>query len=228
MANRTIGDAIADTARFMSMVNGQNMTPYSDDAAIMFLKNAHVLIKDESEWDEMILWRTRTLDGVTGKITELITDTQDWKEITRVYHESMRTPLAKLTSYVNPLTSTLMFGYRGLDPASDAQGLEGTGRYLVQFYPETLTGRVMFQIQRSIAWTERDAVLPIDYYWHVYLAAHMWACQDGTNPVQIQNLAQLLKTRKDQVMSKENSRPLSSQPNQLIPNDWWEADAPYA
>lgn len=226
MADSTIGDAVADIARFMGMVNGQNMTPYSDDAAVMFLKRAHSLIKDESEWDEMIVWRSRTLDGTTGKITELITDTTDWKEIVRVYHESMRTPLVKLTSQINPITSTLMWGYRGLDPASDASG--SAGRYLVQFYPETMTGRVMFQIARSIDWTNRETILPIDYDWHVYLAAHMWACQDGTNPVQIDNLSKLLKTRKDQIMSKENSRPTSMQPNQLIPNDWWEADAPYA
>jgi hypothetical protein len=226
MADSTVEDAIADVARFMGMVNSQNMTPYSDDACIMYLKRAHNFIKDQSEWDEMLLWRTRTLDGTTGKITELITDTLDWKDVLRVYHESMQTPLAKLSSYVNPLTSTLLFGYRGLDPASD--NTASAGKYLVQFYPETLTGQVLFQIRRGIDWTSRDTVLPIDYDWHVYLAAHMWACQDGTNPVQISNLSDLLRTRKDQIMSKENSRPLQAQPNQLIPNDWWEADAPYS
>lgn len=226
MADSTVGDAIADVARFMGMVNGQNMTPYSDDACTMFLKRAHALIKDESEWSEMIVWYTRTLDGTTGKITELIPSVTDWKEIVRIYHESMQTPLAILSSYANPLTSTLLFGYRGLDPASD--NATSAGRYLVQFYPATLTGRVLFQIARSIDWTDRDTVLPIDYDWHVYLAAHMWACQDGTNPVQIANLENLLRTRKDQVMAKENSRPSFSQPNQMIPNDWWEAEAPYS
>ncbi len=109
MADSTVGDAIGDIARFMGMVNGQGMTPYSDDAAVMFLKRAHNLIKDESEFDEMTLWRTRTLDGTLGLITELITDTQDWKDIIRVYHESQTTPMAKLSSYVNPLTSSLLF-----------------------------------------------------------------------------------------------------------------------
>lgn len=226
MTDSTVGDAIADVARFMGMVDGQNMTPYSDDACVMFLKRAHNLIKDESNWDEMILWRMRTLDGVTGKVTELITDTRDWKQVRRVYHESMQTPLARLTGYINPLTSTLMFGYRGLDPASDATGVGG--RYLIQFYPLTLTGQVLFQLTRSIDWTDRDTILPIDYDWHVYLAAHIWANQDGTNPVQIDNLARLVKTRRDQMMAHENARPSSTQPNQLIPNDWWEADAPYA
>ncbi len=226
MADSTVGDAVADVARFMGMVNGQGMTPYSDDACIMYLKRAHRLIADESEWDEMVLWRVRTLDGVSGKVTELIEDTRDWKDIKRIYHESMQTAMAKLSSFVNPLTSTLMFGYRGIDPASDVSG--AGGRYLVQFYPETLQGRVLFQIKRSIDWTSRETVLPIDYDWHVYQAAHIWACQDGTNPVQIQNLAQLLEARRGQVMERENSRPVQAQPNQLMPNDWWEADAPYA
>lgn len=226
MADSTVGDAIRDVARFMGMVNGQNMTPYSDDACIMFLKRAHNMIKESSENDEMVLWRIRTLDGTTGKITELITDTADWKDIFRVYHESMQTPMGKLSSYANPLTSTLLFGYRGLDPASDAGG--NGGKYLVQFYPATLQGRVLFHIHRSIDWTDRETILPIDYDWHVYAAAHMWACQDGTNPVQIDNLAKLVKERQAQIMAKENSRPVIGQPNQLMPNDWWEADAPYA
>lgn len=225
MVDSTIGDAITDIARHMGMVNGQNMTPYSDDTCLMYLRRAHKLIKDESEWDEMILWRERTLDGSTGKITQLITDTTDWKDVKRVYHESMQTPLPRISSYVNPLTSTLQWGYRGLDPASDNTG---EGKYLIQFYPATLTGRVLIQLDRSIDWTNRETILPIDYDWHVYLAAHMWAAQDGTNPVQIANLKDLLQTRKDQIMDKENSRPVSTQPNQLIPNDWWEADAPYA
>lgn len=225
MTDTTVGDAIEAVASFMGMVNGQDMTPYSDDKVAMFLRRAHVIIRDSAEWDEMVLWRTRTLDGTTGKITELITDTKDWKNIIRVYHESMQTPLAKLTSYINPLTSTLMFGYRGLDPASDNSA--GDGRYLVQFYPETLTGRVLFQLRRIVDWTDRDEIIPIDWDWHVYLAGHIWACQDGTNPVQIDNLNKLMTDRKDRIMAKQNSRPVSSQPNQLIPNDWWEADAPY-
>lgn len=226
MTDRTLGDAITEVARFMGMVNGQNMTPYSDDACIMYLKKAHNLIKGSAEWDEMVLWRECTLDGTTGKITELITDTQDWKDVIRVYHESMQTPMAKLSSYINPLTSTLLFGYRGLDPASDNTASDG--KYLVQFYPATLTGRVLFQIRRLVDWTERDTVIPINFDWHVYLAAHMWACQDGTNPIQIQNLASLIQTSKDQVMDSENSRPVNSQPNQIYPNDWWENDAPYS
>ena len=221
MADSTVGDAIADVARFMGMVNGQNMTPYSDDACIMFLKRAHSLIKDESEWDEMVVWKDRTLDGTTGKVTELITDTNDWKDIIRVYHEASMTPIPKATSYNNPLTTTTLYGYRGLDPASDNTS---TGRYLIQFYPASLTGRVLLQIRRKIDWTDRETVIPIDYDWHVYLAAHMWASQDGTNPVQIQNLSELLQTRKGQVMAKENSRGLYSQPNQYIPLEWWESD----
>lgn len=226
MANRTIDDAIVDVARFMSLVSAPGMTPYSDDAAVMFLRYAHEHIRDVSDWDEMTLWRTRTLDGVTGLITVLIDDTQDWKDIDRIYHESMQTPMAKLSTYANPLTSTLLFGYRGLDPASD--NTIGDGRYLVQFYPATLQGQVLFQLARTIDFTDRDTVLPIDYSWHVFKAAHMWACQDGTNPVQIDNLAKLLHERENVVMSKENSRPVNAQPNQLMPNDWWEADAPYS
>jgi hypothetical protein len=202
------------------------MTPYSTDGVVSYLDAAHALIKKEHEWAEMVRWVTRTLDGSTGKVTQLITNTKNWKSIRRVYHDSMQTPLALLSSYTNPSTSTLLFGYRGLAPEDD--NTVGDGRYLVNFYPVTLTGTVLFQIDREIDWSDEDAVVPIDFWLHVFYACWMWACDDGTNPVQVDKYAKLMRTRMQQVTASEASRPSFTQPNQLIPNDWWEQDAPYS
>src|SRR5262245_23540849 len=137
----TMRDAINQVVRNMSLVNGVNMTPYSEETVASYIAAAHEHIIKEHEWAEMNVWRQRTLDGVTGKITELITDTLDWKDIRRIYHEMYQTPVGLLSSYVNPLTSSLLLGYRGLPPEEDNS--TGSGRYLVGFYPPTLTGQVM-------------------------------------------------------------------------------------
>lgn len=225
MAQSTVRDAIVQVARHLSLVPGTNMTPYSEDTILAYIIQAHELIVDENDWDEMTVWRTRTLDGTNGLITVLIEDVTDWKKIKRIYHDAYQTPLPRLSSYINPLTSTLLNGYRGLPPEEDN---DGDGRYLVRFYPATLTGNVLFQIEREIDFTDDTTILPIDWWLHVYYASWLYACDDGTNSVQIDKYSQLMKKRMNQVTAKENSRHSFAQPNQLIPNDWWESDAPYS
>jgi hypothetical protein len=212
----------------MSLVNGVNMTPYSEETVSSYIIAAHEEIVKEHEWSEMTVWRQRTLDGATGKVTELITDTKDWKNIRRIYHEMYQTPVGLLSSYVNPLSSTLLFGYRGLPPEED--NISSSGRYLVMFYPNTISGKVMFNIDRSIDFTvDPDLlILPIDWWLHVYMASWMYACDDGTNPAQIDKYDKLSSKRMRQITSRESSRPSYMQPNQMIPNDWWESDAPYS
>lgn len=225
MPQSTVREAITQVARNMGLVDGQAMTPYSDDTVLAKIIAAHELIKAEHEWSEMVVWRTRTLDGTLGLITQLITDVTDWKKIRRVYHEAYQTPLALLPSYINPTTSSLMNGYRGLPPEEDNTTV---GRYLVKFYPATLTGTVLFELERAIDFTNDDTILPIDWWLHVHYASWMYAVDDGTNPGQADMYMQLSQKRMRQMTAMENSRPSFSQPNQLIPNDWWEADAPYS
>lgn len=226
MPYETVGEAIAEIARRCNFTNAPDMTPYSDDLAMSFLQSAHEDLIDEHEWDEVIYWQQRTLNGTTGLVTQLITGCKDWKKIKRIYHESQQTPLALLSSYTNPLTSTLLYGYRSVDPALEQTG--DNGRYLVQFYPLTLTGQVLFQIERTYDFTNRDTVLPIDWWYHVYMACWQWATSDMGNVAQATMYAGLMKRRMSQIMDKESSRPSQQQPNQMVPNEWFEQDAPYS
>lgn len=219
----TIGEAVEQVARNMSLVNGENMTPYSPELIVSYLARAHEHIVDEGEWSEMVLWYQRTLDGTTGKITQTIPCT-DWKRIKRVYHEAFMTPLPLLSSYANPVAVVNLMGYRGLPTEED---LTGANRYLIMFYPATLQGTVLFQIEKQIEWTNMDYVLPIDWWLHVDMASWLYAMDDGTNPAQQSKYETSFNLRMKQVMAKENSRPVLLQPNQVIPNEWFEADAPY-
>jgi hypothetical protein len=224
MPYETLGEAVDQVARHMSMVNGENMTPYSPELIVSYLNRAHAHIMSEAEWGEMVLWYQRTLDGSTGKITETI-PCKDWKKIRRVYHESLITPLPVLSSYANPLASTLLLGTRAIPRGED---LTGNNRYLLYFYPLTLEGQVLFNIERTVDWTNMDEVLPIDWWLHVDFASWLYAADDGTNPVQLSKYETSFNLRMKQVMAEENSRPVLLQPNQVIPNEWFEQDAPYA
>lgn len=227
MPQRTLRDAVTQVARNMSLTDGVNMTPYSDTTIVSYLIAAHQHILGEAEWSEMMVWRPRVLDGVSGLVTELITDTDDWKDVARIYHELYQTPMPVISSYTNPIFSTsLMQGYRGLPPEEDNQ--TDAGKYLVRFYPYNLTGNVLFQMHRKIDWTLDEAVIPIDWWTHVYIASWMYAADDGTNPAQLDKYMKLGQKRLGQVMAMENSRPTTHSPGSIMPTQWWEEDAPYS
>ena len=226
MPQRTVRDAITQVARNVSLVNGVNMTPYSDDTVLGYLIAAHEHINAEHEWAEMMVWRTRTLDGVAGLITVLITDTDNWKDVVRIYHELYQTPMPVLTSYINPIyQSALLQGYRGIPPEEDNVG---TGKYLVKFYPAELTGNVLFQLRRQVDFEDDTTIIPIDWWMHVYFASWMYAVDDGTNPAQIDKYLKLADKRMKQITALENSRPSPSTPGSILPSQWWEDDAPYS
>ena len=224
MPYSTIEEAITQTTRNMSLVNAASMTPYSDDLVMSYLHGAHMAIRDDQPWDELNIAHTRTLDGTTGKITEKITEVTDWKDIIRVYHESSQQPLGKVTRWSNPLISSTLVGFRGMSKVEDP---DSGGRYLVQFFPLTLTGQVLFQSQLSIDWDSRDTELPIDWWLHVYHASWQFALDDGTNPGQIKKYETLFNDRLKSVKNKENKFPVSLDPYQAIPNVWTESDDPY-
>jgi hypothetical protein len=224
MPYETLGEAVEQVARNMSLINSEGVTPYSPELIVSYLNRAYEHIKDEQEWGELTQWYQRTLDGATGRVTVALPCT-DWKKIIRVYHESLVTPLPVLSSYANPLASTLLLGYRPIPRGDD---LTGDTRYLLLFYPLTLEGDVLFNIELTLDWTDMDMVLPIDWWLHVDHASWQYALDDGTNPGQVSKYEGLFNKRMSQVKSKENSRPVLLQPNQVVPNEWFEQDAPYS
>lgn len=223
----TVRDAITETARAVGLTNAQGMTPYSDELVLSYLAGTHVLIRDATEWSELSETFIRTLDGSTGRITQTITGVTDWKRIRRIYQEGFQTPLPMLTTYLNPLESSLLLGYTPIPRQDDLQP-PATGRYLVQFQPLTSTSRVLLQVDREVDWSDEDQVLPIDFWLHVWGAAMMWGAADAANESQLAQNTRLFDARMKQVKARENSRPSFSNPNQLQPNDWWEQGAPYA
>lgn len=223
MAFRTVQEAIDQVARNMSLVNAANVTPYSPELILSYLQLAHEMIIDEQEWDEVRADFIRTLDGTTGRITVGISTVDNYKDIKRVYHESSSTPLPVLTTYNNPLIATSIHGIRGIPRSDDP----GPNKKLIQFYPLVLTGQVLFQADQTFDLTNLELELPIDWWLHVLHASWQFALDDGTNPGQIAKYEGLFNERMKQVKTKENSRPVSLDPYQSIPDIWVDSDDPY-
>jgi hypothetical protein len=225
MAFVTVDDAIREVALGMSMVNGQGMTPYSDDLIISLLQQANEFIRLEQVWSENTLTFNRTLDGTTGRITVGIpsTSVSDPKKIFRVYHESSMKPAPKLSGYVNTDIATQAFGYTLLSSADDP----GPQKLLIQWFPITLTGDVIYVAKANWDFTNRDLEVPISFWLHVYRALWSYAVNDGTNPAQMDAYKSNYNEMLVRVKEEENARPISMDPYNAIPDNWIESDDIY-
>lgn len=224
MAYRTVADAIIEVARNVSLVNGQGMTPYSDDLIVSLLAQAHDFIINEPQiWPSAAVTFTRVLDGVTGRITQGIPTVANPSDVNRVYHESSMKPLPLVSGYANPLIATSPRGYSLLPTVDDP----GPNFLLLQFYPVTLTGNVLIVAKETYDFTDRELVIPIDFWSHVWRASYQYAINDGTNPAQIESFGNNYNDKLRLVKAKINSRPVSMDPYAAYPDLWTESDDPY-
>lgn len=225
MADSTVADAIVEVAQQISLVNGQGMTPYSDDLITSLLVSANQFIVKEQIWDETILTYIRTLDGVTGRITVGIPSTEvaNPLQIITVFHESSIKPLPRISARTNPLIATAMYGYTLLSSVQDP----GPQKLLLQFSPLTLTGNILFKAKATYNMRDRDTVIPIDYWLHIWRACWQYALNDGTNPGQIDGFKDNYNNTLMLVKDAQNNLPISEDPYRLIADTWWESDDPY-
>src|SRR5882762_4569188 len=224
MAYETVNDAIVVVARGMSLVNAAGMTPYSQDAIVDLLQKAHSFIIKEQEWQETKIVHTRTLDGVTGKFTQGITEVKDWKKVIRVYHESSMKPLPLVTNYSNPLISTTLIGYRGLTRPEDA----GPNYLLLQFFPLILTGQVLLHSKLTYDFSSSlTQVIPIDFWLHVHRALWEYSTTDGTNSLEVDKHKNNYNECLAQVKDAENSRPISQDPYAAMRGSCVDSSDPY-
>jgi len=225
MADSTVSDAIVEIAQQISLVNGNGMTPYSDDLIVSLLVSSHRFIMLEQVWDEGILTYTRTLDGTTGRITVGVPSTEisDPKQIFTVFHEASIKPLPRTSARTNPLIATAMYGYSFIPSAQDP----GPQKLLLQFSPLTLTGSIFFKAKANYNFRNRDLVIPIDYWLHVWRACWAYALNDGTNPGQIDGFKDNYNNTLALVKDAQNQLPISEDPYRLTADTWWESDDPY-
>lgn len=225
----TVAEAVVQVARNLSLVSGNNVQPYSGEQIVGYLEGAHQLIIDtdpQLEFPDLMQSYTRTLDGVTGFITQTVPDTVGAitsARIKRVYSDSQNRPLPLLSNYNNPLVTSFPYGFRLLGAAEE---VAAGGKYLIQVFPITLGGQIQIQLEVDFDLSDPKTVIPIDWWLHVYHASWQYAADDGTNQLQIEKYKNLYNERFNQVKARLLTAPISLDPLNTIPNQWSEYDSP--
>lgn len=218
----TVAEAIVKVARNMSLIEGQNMSPYSDDQISQYLSNAHDMLTSKYTWPELTASFQKTLDGSTGKVTVAFTAANgitDYKQIKHIWSENVLRELPQISGVVNPLQQSSVIGYTILNITEDP-----TKQYLFKIQPITWTGQIMIQANLKADFSDPTTVIPIDDLLHIWIATWMYAEDDATNPAQAEKYLKLWEDRIKDVRSNVNTGPYALNPFNGPLDQWFMLD----
>lgn len=216
----TVSEAIVKVARNMSLVEGANMSPYSDDQIAQYLGNANLMLMEKGDWPELEVTATKTLDGTTGKATVAFTSADKfttYRRIKGVYCQGMRGKVPMLTGYNNPLLAGPEIAWSPTNIVDDPNQ-----QYIVRMSPVTMTGNIAIIYNATADFSDGDTVIPIDSLLHEWIATWMWAEDDGTNPGQAEKYLNLWQDRLKDIQANINAGPVSLVPFNGPTDQWWE------
>lgn len=218
----TVAEAIVKVALNMSLINGTNMSPYSDDQIGNYLSNAHDMLTSKYVWPELISTFTKTLDGTTGKVTVAFTTADgvtDYKQIKHVYSVNVQRELPLISGIINPLQQSSVIGYRPLSIAEDPNK-----QYLIKIQPVTWAGNIAIVANLKADFSDTDTVIPIDDLLHIWIATWMYAEDDATNPAQAEKYLRLWEDRVKDIRSNVNAGPYALNPFNGPLDQWFMLD----
>ena len=218
----TVAEAIVKVALNMSLINGTNMSPYSDDQIGNYLSNAHDMLVSKYVWPELTAFLERTLDGSTGKVTVAFTAAEgltDYKQIKHIWSENVQRELPQISGIVNPLQQSSIVGYRPLNIIEDPNK-----QYIFKIQPITWTGNIIVQANLKADFSNVDTVIPIDDLLHIWIATWMYAEDDATNPAQAEKYLRLWEDRIKDIRSNVNVGPYAMNPFNGPLDQWFMLD----
>lgn len=217
-----VSEAIPKVALNMSLINGTNMSPYSDDQIANYLSNAHDMLTAKYVWPELVSTFVKTLDGSTGKVTVAFNAADgvtDYKQIKHIYSENVQRELPQISGIINPLQQSSVIGYKILNIKEDPNK-----QYLFSIQPVTWTGRVAIVANLKADFSNPDTVIPIDDLLHIWIASWMYAEDDATNPAQAEKYLKLWEDRIKDIRSNVNVGPYALNPFNGPLDQWWMLD----
>lgn len=175
MDTKTLLDLITDTERMLYQAAGPAVQVYAKDVLAQKLNQAFTRVFEAKFWPDFNARETRTLDGVTGKVTLPFTSILQWSDVDEVFREHSPRPLPVMPRSFNALgltTGTAKF----IDPASDAT--------LFTVYPLTATDTIQVVGRARPLRSGNfnlDDIVPFDYLALEYHAAWEYAIDDASN-----------------------------------------------
>lgn len=207
-----VSDIVADVITELSQVAGVSTQVYASPRIQQHLQDATILMMDEMWWPELMQFYQVVPDGVTGRITtDLVSALKNHKvsryqDIEGVFPIALNKPLMTLPPRFNPFT---LSGTNSVYITPDAT-------YPLRpfsVWPTTAADQLAVHARAYpiIPMSTTDTVY-LDRLLLTYLAAYMFAEDDGTNPGQIAKFKAMFEKRLEQVKASWQQQSIQLDP----------------
>ena len=192
----------------LSMVSGRSVQLYAEDRIVEMIQHKFDILFDLVFWSQFCSWRTSTLDGTTGVVTEnLTTILKRFKDIQVIYRYGTDIALNEFPqSVLNPDTvkgSTPKF----FEPVSNTEKV-------FRIIPVTATGQITYRIRtKPDPFTEEDEI-NFDDQALILGATYDYLEDSGTNPQATEKFRLLFESRVTQLKSNRSTNRVALDPHQ--------------
>ena len=211
----TLSQLVVKTIERLSMVSGAGTQLYAEDAIAEMIQHKFDVLFDERFWPQFCSWRTSTLDGTIGVVTDDLTNVlKRYFDIQVIFRQGTNIRLTEFKSWqTNPNTFSGTTA-RFFEPYNDVTKV-------FRIIPVGATGQITYRLRtKPAAYTEEDEI-NFDDQALILGATYDYLEDDGTNPQATEKFRLLFESRVTQL-----KRMLSSQPSaldqyaQVIPSTW--------
>lgn len=215
-------DIISDVIIELSQVPGTSTQVYATPRIAQLLQDACIMMIDEYWWPDLrqYFYNVAT-DGITGRLSANLVCTltnhkiSRYQDIEAVFPSTNNKPLRALPPRFNPAT---LSGTSATYMIPDATTALRPFAVFPITSTETLT--VIARAYPIIPMSTTDTVY-LDRLMLTYLAAYMYAEDDGTNPGSIAKFKGLFEKRLTQVKAQWNEQPLPLDPRFAVTEYEW-------
>jgi hypothetical protein len=206
MADLTLQQLIIRTQQELYQAAGIGTQVYGEANISQKILNAFELLAGDPEykWKRYNTFLRYTLDGTTGRVTAVVTDTfKTFDDIYTIYPADSERQLTYYNGNRNPL---LWSGTTPLQYTADAT----TGK-VFRVIPITATGDIVVSgrvIPDTSTFALSDTV-PFDSLVLIYMAAWQYAVDDGANQATMAKFQTLFETRLKQMKRTQANEPIS-------------------
>lgn len=194
----------------LSLVPGSSTQLYAEDRIGEMIQHKFDVLFTEEFWPQFNKWRTSTLDGTLGIVTEDLSaitfPLKEFADIRVIFLEGRSTKLTKMPTLVNPDTLTgvtPMFyeGFQGTDTLTVAQRV-------FQIRPLTATGQITYSYRNKPDDFVAADTVDFDIQALILGAAWDYLEDDGTNPGATDKMQGMFEARVNQIKTELHSGPI--------------------
>lgn len=228
----TLGEAVEETIRRLSEVPGTGTQTYAEELIVRRLNSAFKFLRSDNDWPYMMQWYSRTLDGVTGKVTQRIPNVLQPTDLKFIYPANSDIRLTQLPSTVNP--NNVNVGTQGrwvqlLGTVDDPTTTDG--RFLFALWPKTATGDVNIFVKHNRLWksSNMDDELWLDDEAMILHACMIEVNADGANQAEQASFKQQFEDRMKQLRKENLAIPIDINPGSTTtPYSWFDPTVYFA